>query len=73
MARITARKLLTQEYGVQIDSNTRLMECDEVVNLLIEWSTDGVVPACCDEGCEVEPDGQCEHDCPSVLLKLGFI
>jgi hypothetical protein len=35
--------------------------------------TDSVVPACCSEGCEVEPDGKCEHDCPSVLLAMGVI
>lgn len=34
---------------------------------------DSIVPACCDEGCEVEPDGRCEHDCPSVLLAFGLI
>ena len=36
-------------------------------------ATDSVVPACCDEGCQVEPDGRCEHGCPSVLLALGVI
>lgn len=34
---------------------------------------DSVVPACCKEGCEVEPDGRCEHGCPSPLLALGLI
>ena len=34
---------------------------------------DSIVPACCDEGCEVEPDGTCSHGCPSVLLSLGVI
>jgi hypothetical protein len=34
---------------------------------------DGVVPAMCDEGCEVEPDGRCEHKCPSILLAMGMI
>jgi hypothetical protein len=32
-----------------------------------------VVPACCTEGCEVEPDGTCEHGCPSPLIALGII
>lgn len=35
--------------------------------------TDSLVPACCDEGCEVEPDGHCEHGHPSVLIKMGMI
>lgn len=34
---------------------------------------DSVVPACCDEGCEVEPDGRCEHGCPAVTVALGVI
>lgn len=34
---------------------------------------DGIVPALCKEGCDVEPDGRCEHGCPSLLLALGMI
>ena len=34
---------------------------------------DSVMPACCTEGCEVEPDGNCEHGCPSPLVALGYI
>jgi len=34
---------------------------------------DSVVPACCIFGCEVEPDGTCEHGNPSVLLHHGMI
>lgn len=33
----------------------------------------GVVPACCTEYCEVEPDGHCEHGQPSVLIKACLI
>ena len=38
-------------------------------------STDSVVPACCQHGCQVEPDadGKCEHGCPSPLVALGYI
>jgi hypothetical protein len=32
-----------------------------------------VVPACCQHGCQVEPDGKCEHGCPSPLVALGYI
>lgn len=39
----------------------------------IETLDDSVVPACCSEGCEVEPDGRCEHGCPSALLAAGII
>lgn len=34
---------------------------------------DSVVFACCDEGCQVEPDGRCEHGCPSILVAMGVI
>ena len=34
---------------------------------------DSIVPACCEEGCEVEPDGTCPHGNPSVLLEMGVI
>ena len=30
-------------------------------------------PACCTEGCIVEPDGACSHGCPSILIALGVI
>jgi len=34
---------------------------------------DSVIPACCSEGCDTEPDGHCEHGFPSVLLDMGMI
>ena len=39
----------------------------------IEECDDSIVPACCSEGCEVEPDGRCEHGHPSVLLAAGMV
>ena len=39
----------------------------------LEVLNDSVVPALCNEGCEVEPDGVCEHGCPSALLAMGLI
>lgn len=45
----------------------------EDAGLELDDLTDSIVPACCDEGCEVEPDGRCEHGCPSVMLALGVI
>jgi len=38
---------------------------------LEEWSYDGVAEAT--DGCEVEPDGRCEHGHNSWLLAYGFI
>jgi hypothetical protein len=38
---------------------------------LEEWVMDSIVDAT--DGCQVEPDGVCEHGHPSWLLKLGLI
>lgn len=46
---------------------------EDVEEFLEDTCSDSIVPACCDEGCEVEPDGRCEHGCPSVLIALGLI
>jgi hypothetical protein len=40
---------------------------------LEDFVSEGIVPALCTEGCEVEPDGRCPHGCPSILLALGMI
>jgi hypothetical protein len=40
---------------------------------LDEVAFSSTVPACCDDLCEVEPDGYCEHGHPSVLLMSGLI
>lgn len=49
------------------EDNKPLMDCLEA------FVIDSVCPALCDEGCEVEPDGRCEHDCPSILLACGLV
>lgn len=46
---------------------------NSVFDLLEEYGNEFVVPACCPEGCEVEPDGRCEHGHPSILIALGVI
>lgn len=35
--------------------------------------SDSAMAALCTEGCIVEPDGRCEHGCPSPLRALGII
>lgn len=35
------------------------------------YELDGVAYAT--DGCECDPDGYCEHGCPSWLLRLGLI
>ncbi|HUR44752.1 MAG TPA: hypothetical protein VMZ27_02670 [Candidatus Saccharimonadales bacterium] len=34
---------------------------------------DDTYPALCDEDCQVEPDGHCQHGGPSLLLAMGVI
>ena len=46
---------------------------DNTTDFIEEECTDSVVPACCRNDCRVEPDGTCEHGCPSPLLALGYI
>ncbi len=50
-----------------IENGTDMMEAME------QWSTDSVVPAVCSQGCEIEPDGHCEHGCPSIMIRMGVI
>ena len=45
----------------------------EMADALKDWASDSVVPALCQDGCEVEPDGTCEHGCESILLRMGVI
>ena len=41
---------------------------------LAEYSElDDTYPAICSEDCVVEPDGQCAHGSPSLLIALGLI
>lgn len=46
---------------------------EEAGQTLEDVAMDSVCPACCSDGCEVEPDGTCEHGFPSVLLAMGII
>lgn len=46
---------------------------DSVLEFLQRANFDATAPACCSEGCVVEPDGRCPHGCPSVLIVLGVI
>jgi hypothetical protein len=44
-----------------------------ITKMFEELGYKGIMPACCSEGCEVEPDGKCEHGNPSILLAMGMI
>jgi hypothetical protein len=71
MARITARQTLINE-GVNIPDGVKIRDCDKAMAAVGAMVIDSIAPACCDEGCVVEPDGECEHGCPSILLALGI-
>ena len=59
--RITLQDFLSQD-------GRSLMEIAEAVMF-----GDENAPALCTEGCEVEPDGKCQHGCPSILRTAGLI
>ena len=46
---------------------------DSIMEYLEEECSDSVVDALCIHGCRVEPDGRCEHDCPSPLIAARMI
>jgi len=58
--RLTRRKLLK-----------RLRTKQPTMEQLMEWEAEGGCEAT--DGCWVEPDGYCEHGCPSWLIALGLI
>jgi len=46
---------------------------DILLTALQYYSNQGVVPAMCIHGCEIELDGVCKHGNPSPFRKLGII
>lgn len=67
--RISWRATLEDICGVRFKTADEACGNEQVRNILL----DSVQPACCDEGCEVEPDGECEHGCPSISIAMGLI
>jgi hypothetical protein len=41
------------------------------IQQLERWMSDSIAEAV--DGCQVEPDGTCEHGSPSWLLRMGLI
>jgi len=48
-------------------------EYDTLEQFIRDSLWEGTSPACCLEGCIVEPDGACPHGCPSILIALEVI
>lgn len=59
--RLTVKELMREQ---------RFTDELELVEFYLHKDT---VHAVCSDGCEVEPDGECEHGFPSVLLELGYM
>ena len=62
-------RITAQKFFIDNDMETEGARYEFLENII----ADGIVPALCKEGCEVEPDGRCEHSCPSILIALGMI
>jgi hypothetical protein len=54
-------------------SETLDMHGIDILDAMVMAVDYGIAPACCTEGCEVEPDGHCEHGQPSVLIASYLI
>ena len=50
-----------------------ITNAEEWAEFLEECMSGAVVLTLCEEGCEAEPDGMCEHGCPSVLMVAGLV
>ena len=55
-------KVVAEEYGYET-----------VEEMIEDYAFESVVPACCSESCEVEPDGHCSHGHKSILIVFGII
>lgn len=64
---------IKNEFRITVGQLARNHGYDSLQDFMVEECQDSVVPACCSEGCAVEPDGCCEHGCPSPLVALGWI
>lgn len=61
-----ARKLTAKEVAQENGYDTAIQAAERYVH-------EGLCPACCSEGCEVEHDGECEHGFPSLFMEMLLI
>lgn len=50
-----------------------LQDTEVFQETLERLSIDSVCPVMCRECGDVEPDGRCQHGCPSLLLAVGLL
>lgn len=72
------QRMKTKSYNPYRISATEALENEGFTPDTLEQFTrnalwEATAPACCTEGCVVEPDGACSHGCPSILIALGVI
>ena len=60
-------------YRITLNQYCDNYNIEDRLSLIEDLVSDSICPALCSEGCEVEPDGRCQHDCPSILLACGLI
>jgi hypothetical protein len=76
MAEVLTEKKFKNPHRISVKTwraQEGLLDEDAYTEFLGRLVCDSIAPAMCDDGCEVEPDGRCEHGCPSILLAIGMI
>ena len=61
------------ESRITVEELCDRMGMDRIDELLARYGSASAVPALCEHGCFVEPDGHCPHGNPSVLLDLNIL
>lgn len=59
--------------GLSLNEVAQATGFETVEEMIEEYAFESVVPACCSESCDVEPDGVCSHGHSSILLEYGII
>jgi hypothetical protein len=67
------RKLMPNPMRISTQELAKRNGFDNPEDMVFAIGHDSTLPACCDEECIVEPDGRCEHGCPSLLVAMGLI
>lgn len=71
-----------RDFELMPEDNPRRLKMSELaaregftddMEMLEAYTSDSVMPALCEAGCQVEPDGKCPHGHPSPLRHLGFV
>lgn len=60
-------------FRISLSKVAEAQGCENCSEMIEMYANESVVPACCSEGCDVEPDGRCPHGCPSIMLAVGVI